>query len=404
MQRQYMRSHVTTKCPRRKVACQYCHSMVEYQFLENPHAEQCPMFPLPCPNDCGIDDIPRKDIGDHRKTCLLEVVQCSNECGEEMQRQHLSNHLEDQCPRRKIYCQYCHVEGEHQLILGEHVAMCLKFPLACPNECDVGTVCRGDMDEHRQICLLETIDCEYHTVGCEVKMLRKDLDKHTEENMKEHLFLTTKKLNDTENELDRFKERVDTLEIAMHHIINNKSMPESDKTALWPSRLQLTSSIVANTLSEYMTPVIVKMSNFHHLKLHGMKWYSAPFYTHKEGYKMCVVIYPNGCGKGKGTHMSVFLGVMKGLHDDQLPWPLKGEFHIKLLNQISDAEHHSFHIIFDRKKSVARVLSGDIGKSWGTQLFISIEDLTSASQLKRFLNNDSVFIEVCSDVATSSIY
>jgi len=30
---------------------------------------------------------------------------------------------------------------------------------------------------------------------------------------------------------------------------------------------------------------------------------------------------------------------MKGAYDDELPWPIKKTFNIKLLNQISDTEH-----------------------------------------------------------------
>ena len=70
-------------------------------------------------------------------------------------------------------CKYCHAT----------TTTCHKFPLTCPmaNNCDIGTVCHSDMDEHRKICPLETIDCEYNKVGCGAKMLCKDLEKHSED-------------------------------------------------------------------------------------------------------------------------------------------------------------------------------------------------------------------------------
>ena len=83
----------------------------------------------------------------------------------------------------------------------------------------LGTVCCSDMDKHREVCPLETIDCEYCKVGGEAKMLRKDLEKHCDESTKEHLLLTTKKLTSTEDELDRFRERVCTLEMAMQQLL-----------------------------------------------------------------------------------------------------------------------------------------------------------------------------------------
>ena len=33
---------------------------------------------------------------------------------------------------------------------------------------------------------------------------------------------------------------------------------------------------------------------------------------------------------------------MKGAHDDKQVWPLRGTYEIKLLNQISDSEHHLY--------------------------------------------------------------
>ena len=38
---------------------------------------------------------------------------------------------------------------------------------------------------------------------------------------------------------------------------------------------------------------------------------------------------------------------MNGPHDDELTWPLKGEFEIKLLNQIRNSEHYSMTLNYD---------------------------------------------------------
>jgi len=56
---------------------------------------------------------------------------------------------------------------------------------------------------------------------------------------------------------------------------------------------------------------------------------------------MCLWVYPDGSDDGKVTHLSVYLCLMKGPHDDELTWPLRGKFEWKLLNQISDCEHCS---------------------------------------------------------------
>ena len=396
MQRRYLLDHVETKCRYRRVPCQYCLRSFEYWYLEYAHNKMCNKFPLPCPNNCGILDILREDVGKHRKICVLENVQCTNECGKEMERQNLSDHLQNECPRRLHYCQYCNIEGEHQFITGDHMTVCDKFPLTCPNQCDIGIVCRGDMDQHRKTCSLETVDCEYCRVGCKAKMLRKNLEEHNEDNMKEHLLLTTKKLNKTEDEL---RERVHTLELAMQQIINSTAMQqfENDQVSFWFSHLQLSSSSVANTPGEHALPVIIKMPNYIQNKQQKKKWVSSPFYSHKKGYKMCLSVYANGA-KNEGTYMSVFLCVMKGLYDDHLPWPLKGKFELKLLNQICSTGHYkiSDHLLFDAKANVCQLKGTDrkIGDGWGYLSYITNDNLDISTSACQFLKDDSVFFEV----------
>ena len=63
-------------------------------------------------------------------------------------------------------------------------------------------------------------------------------------------------------------------------------------------------------------------------------WTSPPYYTHIGGYKFCLEVYPNGDGSGKGTHLSVYVRLMDGEHDDdELEWPFEGWITFELLNQ-----------------------------------------------------------------------
>ena len=134
--------------------------------------------------------------------CQFKEVKCSNECGKMMQRQYLTSHVKTECPRRKVNCQYCHDTGGHQFIVGQHKEECPKLPLPCPNKCEVGSVPREDMEAHRKECPLEMIQCEYYSVGCKrVKLARKDMEKHDNENMKEHLMMTNHELTDTRAQL-----------------------------------------------------------------------------------------------------------------------------------------------------------------------------------------------------------
>ena len=175
------------------------------------------------------------DVNDHLGNsvgCRFEEVNCSNECEEKMERRFLTSHVETECPRRKVNCQYCHDTGEHQFIEGQHKEECPKLPLPCPNKCEVGSVPREDMEAHRKECPLKMVKCEYHSMGCEVRMAHKDQKKHESENMKEHLAMTkceltcTKatlatidsKLANTDNQLDNAIQRIHILEVLLYFI------------------------------------------------------------------------------------------------------------------------------------------------------------------------------------------
>ena len=61
--------------------------------------------------------------------------------------------------------------------------------------------------------------------------------------------------------------------------------------------------------------------------------YSAPFFTSRFGYKLCLRLYLNGDGAGKGTHLSFFLTIMKGEYDALLNWPFQQMVTLMLLDQ-----------------------------------------------------------------------
>ena len=47
----------------------------------------------------------------------------------------------------------------------------------------------GTLDKHMVTCEFECVPCKYQYVGCDVKMTRKDITQHEEEDDKKHLHL-----------------------------------------------------------------------------------------------------------------------------------------------------------------------------------------------------------------------
>ena len=108
---------------------------------------------------------------------------------------------------------------------------------------------------------------------------------------------------------------------------------------------------------------------------------------------MSLCVDAGGNGDGAGTHLSLFLHLMKGPHDDELTWPLRGKFEIKLLNHISDSEHHcdtSYDEAAD--SSAGRVSEGDRStQGWGEQHYITNEDLYKITPTCQYLKYDRLF-------------
>ena len=77
-------SHFTSDCP---CYCQYCKRKV----IDNLHKEKCHKYPLPCPNKCGLDEIPQDGMDEHKAVCPLEVIQCRH-CKAEITRKNKENH------------------------------------------------------------------------------------------------------------------------------------------------------------------------------------------------------------------------------------------------------------------------------------------------------------------------
>ena len=92
--------------------------------------------------------------------------------------------------------------------------------------------------------------------------------------------------------------------------------------------------------------------------------YSPPFYTGRNGYKMCIRAYLNGDGSGEGTHLSIFFVLMKGEYDPLLQWPFDHKVSLVLVDQ-----NQKKHLVqtfkpnlqsssFQRPKSDMNVASG----------------------------------------------
>ena len=125
--------------------------------------------------------------------------------------------------------------------------------------------------------------------------------------------------------------------------------------------------------------------------------YSPPFYTGRNGYKMCIRAYLNGDGMGYKTHLSLFFVLMKGEYDPLLKWPFDHKVSLILVDQ-----SHRKHIVQTFKPTVEsssfqRPVS-DMNVASGCPQFSKL----SALDDENYVKDDVIFIKCIVD--TSRIF
>ena len=150
------------------------------------------------------------DVKRHVDTdCQFVDMPCPSKCGMILKRQCIQSHLAKDCP---CYCQYCGFTGLKIEIFTNHKKKCAKYPLPCPNGCELGVVPSGGMATHRKVCPLELVQCNYHDVGCHDRIIRRELVNHYNQKMAEHLNLMKLKLATTMEELTKSEKKLGSME------------------------------------------------------------------------------------------------------------------------------------------------------------------------------------------------
>ena len=244
-------------------------------------------------------------LDDHIASCQFALVPCPNKCEEDkvageflLIRKRLDQHLKKKCLKRAYECPHCGEKGTFTSITEDHDQVCEKKKVACPNRgsgCSLSMERRKTKEHVSSDCEYTEVACVYESLGCGVRMLRKDIIEHQENEDKGHLHLVLKTVVAREEQ--------------------HKTLSEGEA-------------------------VVFKLPGYTSKKKKNETFYSTPFYTHPGGYKMCIRIDANGCGDGKGTHVSVYTKPLKGRYDNQLHWPFLGIVTVELLNQLGDDNHH----------------------------------------------------------------
>uniref|UniRef100_A0A673Y9Y9 TNF receptor-associated factor n=1 Tax=Salmo trutta TaxID=8032 RepID=A0A673Y9Y9_SALTR len=122
--------------------------------------------------------------------------------------------------------------------------------------------------------------------------------------------------------------------------------------------------------------------------------FSPAFYTSKYGYKMCLRIYLNGDGTGRGSHLSLFFVVMRGLSDALLKWPFNQKVTLMLLDQ-SSREHIIDAFRPDITSSSFQRPVSEMNIASGCPLFCPLSKLDAKNS---YIRDDIIFIKAIVDL------
>ena len=76
-QRQDLNHHEAKECPQRPFKCQYCNARGIYHSITKKHYKKCLQYPVRCPNQCTLTQMPRGSVTDHvNNECPLQPVDC----------------------------------------------------------------------------------------------------------------------------------------------------------------------------------------------------------------------------------------------------------------------------------------------------------------------------------------
>ena len=215
------------------------------------------------------------------------------------------------CEKRPWECEYCGLKCKYGEGEGKHWGVCDKFPEPCPNGCEVGSVERCVMEEHRSVCPLEPVACEMREFGCSVVVPRRAMATHMKESEIQHLTSMTA-LN------LRLTRQLQHNSAKMEQMITEqrKELEEQKKemAALLEAQKKTEEEIQAKLetqkgeLTTYVQKVEHSINNHMQYTVSGMHvvldipgtfstdklLYSEPFYSYHHGYKfrLGVVIIP----------------------------------------------------------------------------------------------------------------
>ena len=96
--RKDLADHQKNACPLREETCKHCRVKLQHCKMADHFMNSCQEYPIQCPNECGENNIPLKDINSHLLECPESEMTCPYQkigCRHMFPRKHLQKHKDE---------------------------------------------------------------------------------------------------------------------------------------------------------------------------------------------------------------------------------------------------------------------------------------------------------------------
>ena len=393
-QRRHITAHQRRLCSKRPYSCEFC---CEYKStfadVTKNHHHQCNKFPVTCPNKCREAPFERQKVENHVKVeCPLTEVNCPLHyagCEVRLPRKDMAEHMRDTVTHLTLLATVT------QTLLKENQEL-----KQCNQQLAVKQSTTAEAHSREQMA----IEKEVETLKKEIKKLQQNIDEHKKENqeLKQQLMSSTEAHYLEQKAMEALKKEVRENRQNIQDLRKeNQEMQYQRLQSTTEGQYQATEKEV-EALKKADRELRLMLGRFpidFHVS-YAIKevQYLPSFYTHSHGYQMCIRVYTNGNGPGKGTDVSIYTHLMQGPYDDHLKWPFRGEITIQIVNQAGDHSHVEMTIPYNDKTpdgSAGRVIDKERSGGWGFDKFLAHTDLEyNAAKKTQYLKDDIIIVRV----------
>ncbi|XP_014385158.1 PREDICTED: TNF receptor-associated factor 2 [Myotis brandtii] len=376
-------------------------------FPDNAARREVESLPAICPSDgCTWKGTLKEYESCHEGLCPFLLTECPA-CKGLVRLGEKERHVEQECPQRSLSCQHCHAACCLADVQAHH-EVCPKFPVTCGG-CGQ-KVPREKFQGHLRTCGKCPLPCRFHDVGCPEMVSRPPGRRHLPHVGPSALEKKTATFENIVCVLNREVERVAMTAEAcgrQHRLDQDRIKALSNKVQQLERSIGLKDLAMADLeqkvhemeASTFDGVFVWKISDFTRKRQEAVAGrtpaiFSPAFYTSRYGYKMCLRVYLNGDGTGRGTHLSLFFVVMKGPHDALLRWPFNQKVTLMLLDQ-NNREHVIDAFRPDVTSSSFQRPVGDMNIASGCPLFCPVSKMEAKNS---YVRDDAIFIKAIVDL------